>query len=345
VTGPWSELSERVVMLGQFNPRDGIGRYARQLAQAHGQDRAREFVFIGIPEGPGDYARPFHRGLRALWLLHDAARGDDIVIQYHPHYFIRGRALARMATRLSFGVVGLFRRVTYVAHEPDPVPGRIEEAVTRWAWRRARRVVFHSDWERGRHAARFGQGRRQRLEVVTHGDFFATAVVESRAEARATLGLAPDRTILLMIGLISPRLPDKGYARAIAAVRSAGDPSLELHIVGSPIRSGPDVDALLEELRAAAAESKRIVFREDYVDDHAFDLWIRAADAVLTPYVSASSSGVMARAQLLGTPVITSDVGGLPEQAGPADTVVQSDDELRDAVVRVAQDRRSSSSR
>ena len=332
---PWSELSPRVVMVARYAERDGIARYADQLIAA--DTAGRRFLRVGIPEGPGDYHRTFHAGPRALWLLRDAKRGDDVVLHYHPHYYIRGGAPARIASYASWGLLSLLRRVTVVAHEPDPETGpALEEKVRAWAWRRVPRIVFHSDWQRDRHVARFGTRSRQRLVVIHHGDFYATSLTASRTDARDRLGLPQDRTILLMIGFISATFPDKGYDRAVAAVQEADEPGVELHIVGSPIREDDAIDALMADLREAAAAGPQITLHEGFVDDETFDLWVRAADAVLTPYRTASSSGVVARAQLLGTPVVTSDVGGLVSQAGPGDVVVRDDDELVQAVRRVS---------
>lgn len=338
MSDPWKALSPRVVMVARYGEGDGIARYAEQLAAAHSD--GRDFLRIGIREGPGDYHRDMHRGPRALWLLRDARRGDDVLVHWHPHYYLRGNAASRAASHLSWGLLASLRRVTVVAHEPDERPGsRLEETAGRWAWRRVDRIVFHSAWERDRHVARYGRGRRQELVVVDHGDFFTTSVAAGREEARAALGLDPDRCILLMIGFLSAANPDKGYDRAIAALRSVADPRLELHIVGSPIREGPEVDTLLVTLRAEADAHAQVVLHEQFVDDETFDLWVRAADAVLTPYRTSSSSGVVARARLLGTRVITSDAGGLAAQAGPGDIVVADDEALAQAVRRVLDER------
>lgn len=328
----WASLSPRVVMVSRYAERDGISRYTEQLIAAHAD--GREFLRVGVEDGPGDYPRRWDRGPRALWLLRDARRADDVVVQYHPHYFIRGGTAARVLQYASWGAAGLLRRIILVAHEPDPPGGRLEEAVRRWAWRRLREVVFHSGWERERWERRYGRPRRQRHAVVEHGALLTPEVTETRAQARARLGLAQDRVILLMIGFLSKVDPDKGHDRAIAAVRAAGDPRLQLHIVGSPIRSAPDTEELVRELRAEADEVVHL--HETYVDDETFDRWVRAADVVLTPYRTSSSSAVLARAQLLGTPVITSDAGGLPEQASARDVVVRDDGELLAAIRRLA---------
>jgi glycosyltransferase involved in cell wall biosynthesis len=333
VSDPWSSLSERVVMVASFKEGDGIGKYAEQLAAAYGEGRS--YLRVGIRWGPGDYHRDYHSGPRALWLLRDAKRGDDIVVHWHPHYYLRNGSLAKALSHLSWGVLTRLRRVTFVHHEPDAtgVPW-YQEAACRFHWRRARHVVFHSQWELDRHIARYGRTRGQALRIEEHGHFFTTRVASPPGEARERLGLAPDKVVLLMIGFISPSLPDKGYDRALAAVEQVDDPRLELHVVGSPIRPGADVDALVEQIRAAAAASTRVVLHEQFVDDETFDLWIRAADAVLTPYRSASSSGVLARCRLLRTRVITSDAGGLAQQAGPGDIVVADDAELVAAIRR-----------
>ena len=59
MSDPWSGLSQRVVMVSSFAERDGIAKYAEQLIAARLGDR--EVLRVGIPEGPGDYHRDFHR--------------------------------------------------------------------------------------------------------------------------------------------------------------------------------------------------------------------------------------------------------------------------------------------
>lgn len=345
---PWATLSRRVVMVARYHERDGIARYAEQLAEAYGEGRT--FVRVGILDGPGDHHRRFERGLRALWLLRDAGRSDDVVVHYHPDYFIRGGSVTRALSHLSWGVLGLLRRTTFVVHEFDPDTGnRAESAARRWAWRRAGRLIFHSEWQRDRHLERYGARPRQELTVVSHGDFFTTEIEMTRDGARQALDLPQDRTLLLMIGFISAENPDKGYDRALAAFTAADPEDTELRIVGSPIREGRAVDRLLERLRSAAASSPAVVLHEGFTDDREFDLWLRAADAVLAPYATASSSGVVARAHLLGTGVVMSSAGGLAEQAGPDDILFGDDRELAEAIARVAREsayaRRASSSR
>jgi glycosyltransferase involved in cell wall biosynthesis len=327
VPQPWDELSERVVMVARYADRDGIARYAEQLAASHDADRS--FLRVGIPEGPGDHHRALHRGPRALWLMRDAGRDDDILVHYHPHYYVRGGPLSMLLCHASWALLATLRHVTFVVHEPDAhKPGGIVELARRWAWRTARRLIFHTDWERERHRRRFGCGARQEQVVVEHGDFFSTTVRLTRESARRELGLPLERTILLMIGFLSAVDPDKGYDRAIDALRATHEPSLLLYIVGSPIRDDPVTHELTARLRDTTAESDQVFFHETYVDDEEFDAWLLAADAVLTPYRTSSSSGVVARAHLLGTRVIMSDVGGLPAQAREADLLFGSEPEL-----------------
>ena len=333
-------------MVTRWSERDGIARYAEQLIATL---PGRSFLRVGIAEGPGDYHRDFHRGPRALWLLRDARRDDDVVVQWHPHYYIRGGATSRALSYLSWGLAARLRRLTVVVHEADLTTRGIEDRLQRWMWRQPARLVFHSVWHRDSHVERFGGGRRQERLVLHHGDFYVSTVDSDRDQARTQLGLPPDRTILLMIGFISASKPDKGYERVLAAAEQMSLENVELRIVGSPIRSAPDIDALMVRLREASRTLPDVFLHEGFVDDESFDLWIRAADAVLAVYREATSSGVIARAQILGTPVVMSDAGGLPEQAHARDTVVRDDSELIAAIRTVDQEarqsRRASSSR
>jgi glycosyltransferase involved in cell wall biosynthesis len=88
----------------------------------------------------------------------------------------------------------------------------------------------------------------------------------------------------------------------------------------------------VEGLRELAAATPNVELHERYVSDEEFDLWIRAADAVVVPYRAASSSGVVARAHLLGTRLIASAVGGIAGQLADGDIPFADDDELVEVI-------------
>jgi glycosyltransferase involved in cell wall biosynthesis len=339
----WDFLGPSVIAVSPFPPaNDGIGTYCQQLVEAL-EGGGRTVRRIGLPGGGGDVVERLAGRFRPLKLLRHAGRNDDLLVMYHPHYFVKGHWRERMFTYASLLVLTRRRQTTLVVHEvDDPVPQdfgpfgsravALEEALRRRLWARRVRLVFHTDWERSEFAARFpARGREERL--VNHGAFFSTSVSASKAEAREQLGLAPDRTALLCIGYLSPEKPDKAYDVAMRAVGEAAVEGLDLHMVGSPIaRPVPEVDEYVAMLRALAAERENVHMHERFVSDEEFDLWIRAADALVLPYRAATSSGVAARARLLGTPMIGRAVGGIADQLGPGDVSFDTDEELVEAI-------------
>ena len=106
-------------------------------------------------------------------------------------------------------------------------------------------------------------------------------------------------------------------------------------IVGSVRDARRTHVAYAAELRTLAEKTDGVTLIESFQSDEDFDAWVSAADHLVLPYTRAWSSGALARAQALGTPAIVSAVGGLPEQAGPDDEVVHSDEELTDVFGRI----------
>jgi glycosyltransferase involved in cell wall biosynthesis len=333
----WAFLGRRVLVVGRFPPvEDGVARYADQLIDALGGDRA----FVRLGDG-GDIWGKLAGGLRPLRIARFSWNRDDVLVMYLPSYFLRGGLLSRMASYWALLVVSRVRRTTFVIHERDDErdderltqPGRrtglafrLEEAIRRRLWARRVNLVFHTEWERDRFAERFpSRGRTER--IVTHGAHFTTGVTAGKSEARARLGLPSEDALLLCIGFISPH---KDYERVIRAMESA--PDRVLHIVGARINEYPAVVAYLDRLRGLVARTPNVHLHEGFVEDEEFDLWIRAADAVVIPYRVASSSGIVARAHLLGARVLSSGAGGIAGQLGPADTVFASDAELVEAI-------------
>jgi glycosyltransferase involved in cell wall biosynthesis len=332
------------VLVSTFAPRiDGIARYADQLARS--REGRREMVRVGLPGSAADRVYRLDGNLRPLRLLWATRSADEVVLMWHPDFYISGRAWSRTGAYLALGSVLRFRKVKVVIHEPIAlVPRRhglhrrlaagMERAAQRWCWRSPAQLLFHSERERAEFAQRFAQAPAERVGlVISHGAHFRPYAEASREEARRRLGLDRDRLIFLCIGFLGRH---KGFDRAIEAFRRLPGDAASLYVIGSPLYDTAEITEHIEELRALAAGVPGVTLIERFLEDAEFDLWVSAADALLAPYRSAASSGVLARAKLLGTTVVASRVGGLPEQLGPDGIVIESDEELFAVVARLA---------
>jgi glycosyltransferase involved in cell wall biosynthesis len=130
-------------------------------------------------------------------------------------------------------------------------------------------------------------------------------------EARQRLGLAGSHKVVLFFGNIAPY---KGLeylidATALLAERS-GD--YRLVIAGRP----KNCEAYWEEIqrRLSSRELRSYVTqRIEYVPDADTEIYFKAADVLVLPYVHIFQSGVLFLGYNFGLPVIASDVGSLRE--------------------------------
>jgi glycosyltransferase involved in cell wall biosynthesis len=225
-----------------------------------------------------------------------------------------------------------------VVHEtfPAPIWWRPDHRLLRRALARAQLVV-HTEAERDALAGSYGA--RERVRVVPHAEGILLHGPASRDGARNRLGIAMDERLYLCAGFLTPA---KAFERAILAFEEADSPG-RLVIVAS-VRTGTEPN--LDYERSIASLCDRVPGVElidGYVPDEEFDAWISAADAVVLPYRRAWSSGVLARAQALGTTAFVSAVGGLADQASPRDIVFTTDDELTRAFETATTGRRTGS--
>lgn len=278
------------------------------------------------------------RGLGVNQFLRYRKTADRMIFHYMPGFFFGESRLEQLQARL--GLIRLFRSVPsleVMVHEQPwypPVsqlslPGRVLWNLDRMQWRAARELMFHNE-----NAIRVFRERYQlpgdNARVLPHGCHFRPNFEGSRADARRVLGLSPERLIFASVGFISER---KGYELAIEALAKVPGLDCEYYIVGSPHpASGASDEEYLRRIQAQAAPDPRVRFVLDYVDDVAFDCWTIAADTILIPSRAASSSSVLARCRLLGTPAITTRQPGLLEELGPADRAISDADELAAAL-------------
>jgi glycosyltransferase involved in cell wall biosynthesis len=312
----------RILVVSSFPPRHcGIGAYARDQVGGLRAD-GNDVTVLSPPDGDGEVQVPFFGGRPFLRALRMGAGFDRIVVHFQPSLYYRPRApISKVMTSawLLALAAGRRNRTEILVHEADsPKRWRPDYGLLRLAFRRANTLWFHTEAERA--ALERDYGIRVRAKLVPHR---VRARQVSRERARADLGIPPGETVFVCAGFLQP---SKGFDRALEAFGSADRGSL--YIVGSIRDETADNRAYARALRERARDVARVTFLERFLSDEEFDLWLAAADWVVLPYRRSWSSGVLARAQALGTPAIVTAVGGLPEQAEGRDVVVNDDQEL-----------------
>lgn len=131
----------------------------------------------------------------------------------------------------------------------------------------------------------------------------------SKADARRSIGLPEDASVLLFFGYVREY---KGLDTLLEAMASVArrDPSARLVVAGEFILGS---SRFRDEARRLGIDGA-VEFREGYVPAGEVATLMAAADAVVLPYRSATQSGIVPLALGHGVPVIACDTGGLGDQ-------------------------------
>jgi glycosyltransferase involved in cell wall biosynthesis len=180
-------------------------------------------------------------------------------------------------------------------------------------------IVAHSEFDRRRLLDEYALST-DRVTVIPHGEygFFQTpGDVPDRAAARQGLGIDVDGEVVLFFGYIRDY---KGLDLLLEAWPSVkkSRPNACLLIAGDPVRLDP---ARRDELEAWAARLGAHQ-RFEYIPFEDVSSYFVAADLLVLPYRRMSQSGVLFLALALGTPVVATMVGPLPEMLQDGETAV-----------------------
>ena len=326
----------RVLVVSPYPPRHcGIGAYARAQVERL-RAEGHSVTVLSPRDGGGDVRTGFFGGRPFFAAARRGREYDRIVVHFQPALYFRPRSPgSKIFASLGLLWLVLRRRQTeIVVHEADrPRLWRPDYLLLRAAFRAAPMLLFHTDGERKALERRYRVTVRGRL--ISHTDGVRISAPVDRTAARRRLGIPEEEAVLVSPGFIHP---GKGFDRAVVAFRDAGAGG-GLYIVGSVKDPVPKNLAHARLLREMATDVPGVQLIDRFVDDEEFDRWIAAADAVILPYRQSWSSGVLARAQALGTPAVVSRVGGLAEQASSRDVVVANDEELTKAIAQVVSHR------
>lgn len=127
------------------------------------------------------------------------------------------------------------------------------------------------------------------------------------SEARTKLSIAPAEKVLLFFGYIRAY---KGLNFLIDALPIILKKFTVRLIIAGEFYEGRT--QTINQIKKLYLE-KFIILKDDYIPNEDVGLYFAATDVVVLPYVSATQSGIIQIAYNYNKPVITTNVGGLPE--------------------------------
>ncbi len=139
---------------------------------------------------------------------------------------------------------------------------------------------------------------------------------KTRSEARAALGLHATAHLVLFFGFIKPYKGVLHLIDAAGPLREKYGQDVQVLIVGDIYG---DKQPYLDRIAASGA-SDIIKLVDGFVPDDTVEDYFLAADLAVLPYVSATQSGIIQIAYNYDLPVVTTDVGGLPEVVRDGET-------------------------
>lgn len=226
---------------------------------------------------------------------------DAVILKYWTPFMAPAfGAIARVAKRRGGRTKFLVQLDNIIPHERR----WFDRLLTRWFVGSMDGFIYMSE-QVGRDLAGFDDSRPRLYSPHPVFDHFGEPV--PRAHAAKALKLDPSAQYVLFFGLVRPY---KGVDILIDAWSSyINVDKKKLLIVGEFY---DDVEKYKKQIAALGLEDD-IILRDGFVGDDEIPLWFSLADLLVLPYRSATQSGVTQIAFHFNTPMVVTNVGGLPE--------------------------------
>jgi glycosyltransferase involved in cell wall biosynthesis len=225
-----------------------------------------------------------------------ASRLSPDVIQTHA---VKSHFLARLA--------GLPKRAPWIAfHHGYTWPtwrARAYNQLDRWSLPAAAKVLTVSLPFREELAEKGVE--RERIEIVHNAirSNWGTAATNGAVDLRATLGIAPDRSIILIVGRLSREKDHLTLLRALDRLRQTLNPHLV--VVGE----GPELGRIEHEIRERGLTGHVTLTGLQPSAEPYYGI----ANLAVLSSLSEGSPNALLEAMAAGVPVVATKVGGIPE--------------------------------
>jgi D-inositol-3-phosphate glycosyltransferase len=210
----------------------------------------------------------------------------------------------------------LGKKITFTAHninagERDNCDSFLNRVSLRVQYRLCDRIFVHTNKMKAELVSAFGVSE-DKIVLIPYGINNAVPQTAlSREQARERLGVQTEDKAVLFFGGIAPY---KGLNYLVEAFEAivAQEPSARLIIAGQPKDCWDYWEQIQADLQSKSWVD-RVIQRIEYVPDLDIELYFKAADVLILPYVHIFQSGIFFLAYSFGLPVIATDVGSLRE--------------------------------
>ncbi|MGH9688366.1 MAG: glycosyltransferase family 4 protein [Candidatus Acidiferrales bacterium] len=140
----------------------------------------------------------------------------------------------------------------------------------------------------------------------------------SRREAKLQLGITDEKKNILFFGNITPY---KGLEHLVCAFQESSRQrrDIRLIIAGRPTNCDKYWTAI-QDLMSEQVRTGQILVRAEHIPDQEMELYFKAADVLVLPYIHVYQSGVLFTSYNFGLPVLAADVGSLREDVVEGET-------------------------
>ena len=252
---------------------------------------------------------------------------DLVVVQWWNPFF--GFAFGTIVNLLSLISKSNF---CFLCHNVAPHESTaFDRILSKYAFLKVKYFIVHSEEDR-RNLLSFKPNAIVKKNFHPTYSVFNSFITYEKFQARRKLDIAQNKNILLFFGLIRQYKGLKYLIYAMKEVVKYID--CVLLVVGEFYESKDDYMSMIKSLNL----SDYIIVIDEYINNEDVSLYFCSADVVVLPYVEATQSGIIQIAFGLNKPVITTNIGGLPEvvEDGKTGFIVEakSPESLSEAIIK-----------
>jgi glycosyltransferase involved in cell wall biosynthesis len=221
----------------------------------------------------------------------------------------------RVVLMLYYRILG--KKIVFTAHnvnaaKRDGKDTFLNRASLRFQYWMSNHILVHTERMKSELLTDFGV-RASKVSVIPFGINNAIPTTPiTTTEAKERLGLRKDECAALFFGQIAPY---KGLEYLIRAMEELvkRNAAPRLLIAGKVKRGTEEYWENVQREITRGGVRERVIEKVEFIPDAEVELYFKAADVVIIPYVEIFQSGVPFLAYSFGLPVIATDVGSLRE--------------------------------